>query len=192
MEDGELEKKRGEAEGSAGAPDFEGEDFVDETARTDVADLLGDIGLQPGVVAGLPESVTCGIRAAAGGDEVNASAVVSNADGDVANFREIIAKMRGEGGLQGGDGPGSEGGEAQEEIGVAAAAKRGAFRVRAGERDGFEARTRPAAQGCGERRGARGGRREVAIHDGAHINVFWSQDFFRSHDFRRSHSRQRE
>ena len=64
----------------ATSPDFECQDFGDEAAITDVADLLGYVGFEPGVEARLPEHVTC--ESAASRDQVDGHPFKRDSNGE--------------------------------------------------------------------------------------------------------------
>ena len=128
-EDGEFQVERREAEGVAATPDLESQDLVRETAGADVADLLGDVGLDPGIGAELPESVIRGILATAAGDEVRVGVVETNAQGHIAGLGVVVEEVGGQGEVEGRERAGSGGGEAEEEVDVAAA-EGGALGVR--------------------------------------------------------------
>ena len=128
MDGGELHQERREAEGVATSPDLERQDFVDEAAITDVTDLLGDVGLEPGVEARLPQSVT------ASWYEVDEATFVHDSHGDVADVAvEVIGKR----GLHRGERSRGDVREAEEDVDVAVF-QVGAFGVGAGEGDGLE------------------------------------------------------
>ena len=55
----------------------------------------GDVGLEPGVVALLPESMMRGASAAAGGDQVNGGVFEVDAEEDVARSGVVVAEVRG-------------------------------------------------------------------------------------------------
>ena len=82
------------------APDFERQDFVDESAVAHVADLFVDIGLEPSVEACLPKMLLLS------GDEVDGQAFVRDPHGDVA---DVAVEVIGKGGLDGGERPGVSG-----------------------------------------------------------------------------------
>ena len=132
VDGGELHQKRREAEGVATAPDFERQDFVDESAGSDVADLLIDVGLEPGVEARLPKDVTC--ITAASGDQVDESTFVQDSHGNIA---DVAVKVIGKRGLHGGERSRSDVREAEEDVDIAVF-EVGAFGVGAGEGDGLE------------------------------------------------------
>lgn len=143
---------RGAGEGVAAAPDFEGEDVVEEAALADVADLFLDVGLEPGGAAELPEGVIGGVVTAARGDEIDVEVIEADAQRDVAGLGREVAEEVGEGGMKALEGAGSVRGEAEEEVHVHIGgkqgwiAKGGAFGVGAGEGDGLEVRAGPAAE----------------------------------------------
>ena len=143
---------RGAGEGVAAAPDFEGEDVVEEAALADVADLFLDVGLEPGGAAELPEGVIGGVVTAARGDEIDVEVIEADAQGDVAGLGREVTEEVGEGGVKAQEGAGSVRGEAEEEVHVhiggkqGGIAKGGAFGVGAGEGDGLEVRAGPAAE----------------------------------------------
>ena len=112
----------------AAAPDLECQDFVDESAGSDVADLFLDVGLEPGVEARLPKDVT------ACGDQIDESTFVHDSHRHVA---DVAVKVIGKRGLHGGERSRGVGREAEEDVDVAVF-EVGAFGVGAGERDGLE------------------------------------------------------
>ena len=54
VDGGEFHQERREPQGVATPPDFERQDFVDEAAITDLTDLLGYVGFEPGIEPRLP------------------------------------------------------------------------------------------------------------------------------------------
>jgi hypothetical protein len=152
VEDGELQKKRGEGQGVSAAPEFEGADLVGEARVADDADLFVHVGVEGGVAAELPEGVAGGIGAAEGGDEVHFDVVEANAEGDVAELGETVDQVAGEGLVEGVERGGDGGGKAEEEVDVGVlgvegvVAEGGAFGVGAGEGNGFEVGSGPVAQ----------------------------------------------
>ena len=140
----------------AALPDLQGENFLEQAAEADIADLFGDVGLEPGPAADLPEGVAPGVRAAACGDEIDVAVVETEAHGDVAKAGLKEREASGQGGGNGGQRSGGLGRKAEEEVDVAAA-QGSAFGLGAGQGDGFEMVTGPGAQDGSIRRRMLGG-----------------------------------
>ena len=145
VDGGEFEGERGEAEGVAATPDFEGQDVAAEAAGADVTNLLFDVGLNPGVEAELPKGVVGGVEAAAGGDEIDIGIVEGDADRDIAGLGEEVAEAGGQRAVPRGEGWRGGGGEAKEQVQVAVA-EGGAFGLGTGNGDGFEEGAGPGVE----------------------------------------------
>ncbi len=142
---GQFEGERGKAQGVAATPDLEGQDFVKEATETDVADLLGDVGLEPGVAAELPEGVDSRVPATASGNKVDVAVIETYPNRNIARLRQEIAEVSGQPGVKRRKSPGGAGREAEKKVDVAAT-EGGVFGEGSGEGDGFEVIAGPGAE----------------------------------------------
>jgi hypothetical protein len=120
----------------AAAPDFERQNFFDETAVADVADLFLNVGLEPDVKARLPESVNRGIGPAAAGNQVDGEAFEKYERRRCGSPADAQAEARAT--ASGGCRPAGRACRVREEQVHVAVSQIRTFGVGAGEGDGFE------------------------------------------------------